>query len=88
LITQAFYFSIMKTNFKSSISSRVSVRGLIIACMPAAALGVAANSPVLGAVLNEAHQGLAVEDNSGASTNSGSAGTNNDVPQVWSGMRG
>jgi hypothetical protein len=66
--------------------------------MPVAALAVTANSPALGAILNEAHQGLAVEDNSGASTNapaphapntnSGSAGTNFDIPTVVDGLRG
>jgi hypothetical protein len=89
----------MQTKSKPSITSRTSVRSLIIACMPAAALGVAANSPVLGAVFNPpANQGLTVDDNAAASTNgasthapstnSSSAGTNNDVPQGWSGMRG
>jgi len=89
----------MRTKFKPSTSSRTSVRGLIVACMPSAALGVIANSPALGAVFNPpANQGLTVEDNAAASTNSashhapstnsGSAGTNRDVPQVWAGIRG
>jgi hypothetical protein len=89
----------MRTKLKPSISSRTSVRGLIVACMPAAALGIIANSPVLGAVFNQpANQGLTTDDNAGASTNgasahaphtnSGSAGTNSDVPQVWAGIRG
>jgi hypothetical protein len=64
----------MRTKFKPSTSSRTSVRGLIVACMPAAALGVIANSPALGAVFNApANQGLTMDDNAAASTNS--AGT-------------
>ena len=86
----------MRTKFKPSISSRTSVRGLIVACMPATALGNIANSPVFGAVFNQpANQGLTTDDN--ASTNGSSthapatnrsAGTNIDGPQVWSGLRG
>ena len=89
----------MRTKMKTSISSRTSVRGLIIACLPAAALGVIANSPVLGAVFDPvANRGLTTDDNAAAitngasshapSTNSSSAGTTNDVPQVWNGIRG
>ncbi len=86
----------MRTKLKSSISSRTSVRGLIVACMPAAALGIIANSPVFCAVFNQpANQGLTTDDNAstnGSSTHApatnSSAGTNIDVPQVWSGIRG
>jgi hypothetical protein len=89
----------MRAKLKPSISSRTSVRSLIVACMPAAALGVIANSPVLGAVFNPlANQGLTTDDNASASTNgpaphapstnSSSRGTNKDLPQVWAGLRG
>jgi hypothetical protein len=90
----------MRTKFKPSISSRTSVRGLIIACMPAAALGVIANSPALGAVFNpSSNQGLTGDDNAAASTNGAShhaPSTNstdtphfdNDVPTVTAGLRG
>ncbi len=58
----------MRTKLKTSVSSRTSVRGLIVACMPAAAIGVIANSPVLGAVFNPlANQDLAVDDKAAAS---------------------
>jgi hypothetical protein len=75
----------MQIKPKPFISSRTSVRSLIVACMPAAALGVIANSPALGAVFNpSSNQGLTTDDN--ASTNG--ANTNIDVPQGWSGIRG
>jgi len=89
----------MRTKLIPSISSRTSVRGLIIACMPAAAFGVVANSSVLGAVASQrADHDLTADDNTSASTNgpaphapstnSGSGGTNNDLPQGWAGLRG
>jgi hypothetical protein len=60
----------LRTKSKPSISSRTSVRGLIIACLPAAALGVVADSPVLGAAFNQpADQGFTVDNNPGARTN-------------------
>ena len=72
----------MRTKLKPSISSRTSARSLIIACMPAAALGVIANSPALGAVFNPlANRGLSVDDNSGASTN----GASHHAPSTNSG---
>jgi len=89
----------MLTKFKPSTSSRTSVRGLIIACMPAAVLGVIANSPALGAVFNpSSNQGLTADDNAAASTNgagthytstnSSSADTNFDRGVTWEGIRG
>ena len=48
----------------------MSVRNLIVACLPAAAIGFVANSPTLGAAFTGlANQGLTVDDNTGASTN-------------------
>jgi len=78
---------------KPSIASRTSVRGLIITCLPAAAMGVIANSPALGAVFNSpANQGLTIDDNTAASTNaSGTNGigtTNNSGEHVPIGMHG
>jgi len=63
----------MKYNRKSSIASRVSVRSLVVVCMPVAALTMAANSPVPGAVFSQpASQDLTTEDNAGVSTNGAS----------------
>ena len=60
----------MKSNFKTSISSRASVRSLIVACLPSAALVMAANPPALGAAIDSAtNHDLTVDDNTGASTN-------------------
>ncbi len=42
----------MRTKLKPSNSSRTSVRSLIVACLPAAAVGIVANSPALGAVFD------------------------------------
>jgi hypothetical protein len=73
----------MNAGYKPSISSRASVRSLVVACMPAAAVGLLANSPALGAAFIQVDQGLAVNDNNGASTNgsstNGSARTTNDI---------
>jgi hypothetical protein len=56
---------------KPSLSSKASVKSLIVACMPAAAVAFLANSPALSAAFSEpAHQGLAVDDNTVANTNS------------------
>ncbi len=89
----------MKSNQKPSIASRTSVRSLIVAFMPAAAVGLVASSPAVGAVFGEgANHGLTVDDNAastnvpatnGAVTNSGSA--TNPPPQpidVVDGLRG
>ena len=84
----------MRAEFKPSISSRTSVRGLIVACMPAAALGVIANSPALGAVFHPlANQGLTADDNAAASTNAPGTNrpgntTNNDGQVIIQGVRG
>ena len=88
----------MRTKLKSSVSSRTSVRGLIVACLPAAALGVIANSPVLGAVFSQlANQGLTTDDHAGtngASTHAPSTNStdtprfDNDVPTKTAGQRG
>ena len=77
----------MRPRIKPSISSRTSVRGLIIACLPAAALGIAANSPVLGEDFKQpANQGLTVRDQAAASTNApgtnGLGNTTNNIEQV------
>ncbi len=85
-----------RTKMKPSISSRASVRSLIVACMPAAALAVIANSPALGAVFGEsANQGLTVADKTAAnpkapSTNGIGNTTNNNfqVPITTQGVRG
>jgi hypothetical protein len=63
--------------------------------MPAAALGVLANSPALGAVFNQpTNQGLTTDDNSstnGASTHApstnSSAGTNSYFEEDIAGLR-
>jgi hypothetical protein len=78
----------VKSNYKSSISSRASVRSLIVACLPAAAVAFVANSPALGAAFNEgANHGLILDDNKGASTNGSStnaSGSNtNDDHKVY-----
>jgi hypothetical protein len=89
----------MRAKLKPSISSRTSFRSLIAACLPAAALGVIANSPALGAVFNpSSNQGLTADDNAAASTNgaathftstnNSSAGTNFDRGVTWEGIRG
>ena len=83
----------MRAMLKPSISSRTSVRSLIVACLPAAALGVAANSPVLGAVFSQpANQGLTTDDHAGTnapSTNSTDTPRfDNDVPTITAGQRG
>jgi hypothetical protein len=85
----------MRPRIKPSIASRTSVRGLIAACMPAAALGILANSPALGAVFHPlANQGLTVDDKAAASTNApgtnGMGNTNSDgqVPISIQGVRG
>ena len=87
----------MRTKLKPSISSRTSVRGLIVACMPAAALGIIANSPALGAVFSQpAVQALTTDDKTGASTNgasthatstNSSAGTNSYFDEAIGGAR-
>jgi hypothetical protein len=86
----------MKPSYKASISSRASVKSLIVACMPAAAVAFLANSPALSASLSApAHQGLTVDDNAVASTHSpttnhagkaGDGGTNFTMPTE--GLRG
>jgi len=87
----------MRHKLNPSIASRTSVRGLIIACMPAAALGVIANSPALGAVFNSpANQGLTADDNTAASTNgpgthtpsTNSSADTNILEQIVAGQRG
>jgi len=82
----------MQTKLKPSISSRTSVRGLIVACMPAAALGIIANSPALGAVFSQpADQALTTDDKTGASTHAtstnSSAGTNSYFDEAIGGAR-
>ena len=85
----------MKSNFKPSVSSRASVRSLIVSCLSAAAVALAANSPALGAAFHEpANRGLTVDDNTAASTNASStnaASTNGGSvhqPEAIDGMRG
>jgi hypothetical protein len=78
----------MRPNSKPSIASRATVRSLIVACLPAAAVGFVASSPAVGAVFGEgANHGLTVDDNAvstnvpatnGAGTNSTGNRTNND----------
>jgi hypothetical protein len=64
-----------RLHHQSSMASRATVRSLIVACLPAAAAGLVAGSPALGAALSQAsHHGLTVDDNNGAATNS--PGTN------------
>ena len=88
----------MRTNFKSSISSRASVRSLIIACMPAGVIAFAANSPALGAAFDTAtNHDVAVDDNTGTgtngpaangpSTNSSGNSTNHDIIYCCAGIR-
>jgi hypothetical protein len=86
----------MKSNYKSSVASRTTVRSLVVAFMPAAAVGLVTSSPVLGAVFDDgANRGLTVDDNA-ASTNvpaTNGAGTNSGAinpppPMIINGMRG
>lgn len=94
---------LMRTNFKPSVSSRASVRSLVVACLPAAAIAFVANSPALGAAISSAtNHDLTVDDNTGTgtngpatndpSTNDGSANdgsaTNPPPPICVTGMRG
>ena len=91
----------MKSNFKPSISSRASIRSLIVASLPATVLAYAANCPALEAAINSAtNHDLTVDDNlnpatnapttNGASTNRSGASTNGDRPINYpiSGIRG
>jgi hypothetical protein len=84
----------MRSNHKPTIVSRASVRSLIVACLPAAAVAFVANSPAVGAVFSpSADQGLTVDDNSatnskGHSTNSSGTNTNGDMPEIMNGIRG
>jgi hypothetical protein len=60
----------MKSNYKPSISSRTSVRSLIVACLPGAGLAFVANSPALGAAFAAStNRGLTVDGNNDAGTN-------------------
>ena len=87
---------VMRRRIKPSISSRTSVRSLIVACMPATVLGVVANSPALGAIFNQpASQCPAVVDKAVASLKAPSTNrigntTNNNeqVPICIQGIRG
>ena len=86
----------MRPRTKPSLSSRTSVRGLIVACLPATVLGVVANSPALGAVFNQpANQCPTVVDKAAASPEAPSTNrigntTNNSeqVPICIHGVRG
>ncbi len=86
----------MKLNFKPSVSSRATVRSLIVACLPTAAVGLVAGSPAVGAVFSEgANHGFTVDDNA-VSTNApatNGAGTNipsatNPPPPMGTGIGG
>jgi hypothetical protein len=82
----------MKSNYKPSLSNRASVRSLIVACLPAAAVAFVANSTVLGAVFGECTgHDLTVDDNHGAATNcpsTNSSGINTNIEMPLSGIRG
>jgi hypothetical protein len=61
----------MKPNYKFSISSRASVKSLIVVCLPTTAVAFVANTPALSAAFRApTNQVLTVDDNAVASTNS------------------
>ncbi len=83
----------MKSNYKSSVASRATVRSLVVAFMPAAAVGLVASSPAVVAEFGEsANHGLTVDDNAattnGPSTNGTGVFTNINSQKAVAGIRG